>query len=322
MIGLTPLAGSGTEQLFQNLGGVVAGELSIVRRPARLAARSVLKTWADSRQQSLDAEIITDVLNGTIRTLTIRLSETLGPDVRFEVRSVGTVPGLQQTRAVRQVTIAEQSAGTPVDGLRPFILKLDHRFAGSLSLHASVQQPRVEGAPIAAPILQVQDAVRQHGVLVFEASPEQQLSADEDVNTIPGLFRADAGLVDTPDASAGRRIALIYRFVQPGYLFNITETRFVTNTVPSAICEELNNVCTLNESGSIQRWSQATIRSSGVQTVRFSLPGKEGQSFLWSTTMNGVRVVTSSSSAHTAYRLRLASRVRAPERRSVKRLGS
>ena len=287
LIGLTPLAGSGTEQLFQNLGGVVAGELSIVRRPARLAARSVLKTWADSRQQSLDAEIITDVLNGTIRTLTIRLSETLGPDVRFEVRSVGTVPGLQQTRAVRQVTIAEQSAGTPVDGLRPFILKLDHRFAGSLSLHASVQQPRVEGAPIAAPILQVQDAVRQHGVLVFEASPEQQLSADEDVNTIPGLFRADAGLVDTPDASAGRRIALIYRFVQPGYLFNITETRFVTNTVPSAICEELNNVCTLNESGSIQRWSQATIRSSGVQTVRFSLPGKEGQSFLWSTTMNG-----------------------------------
>ncbi len=65
LTGLTPVAGSGTEQVFQNLGTTVSGELSIVRKPARLAARSVLKTWADSRQQSLDAEIITDVLNGT-----------------------------------------------------------------------------------------------------------------------------------------------------------------------------------------------------------------------------------------------------------------
>ena len=287
LTGLTPLVGTGTEQLFQNPGGAIAGELSIVRRPARLAARSVLKTWADSRQQSLDAEIITDVLNGTIRTLTLRLSESLGPDVRFEVRSVGPVPGIQQTRAVRQVTIAEQSAGTPADGLRPFTLKLDHRFAGSLSLHTVFQRPRVEGAAMEAPILQVQDAVRQHGVLVFEALPEQQLTTGPEVGSIPGLFRADAGLVDSPDASAGRRIALVYRFVQPGYSFNVTETRFLTNPVPAAVCEELQNVCTLNESGSIQRWSRATIRSSGVQTVRFTLPGEEGQSFLWSTTMNG-----------------------------------
>lgn len=98
LTGLTPIAGSGTEQVFQNLGTAVSGELSIVRKPSRLASRSVLKTWADSRQQSLDAEIITDVLSGTIRTLTIRLSESLGPDVRFTVQSVGPVPGILQTR--------------------------------------------------------------------------------------------------------------------------------------------------------------------------------------------------------------------------------
>lgn len=287
LTGLTPVAGSGTEQVFQNLGTNVSGELSITRKPARLAARSVLKTWADSRQQSLDAEIITDVLNGTIRTLTIRVSEALGPDVRFQVRSVGPVPGITPTRAIRQVTIIEQSAGTPAEGLRPFTLKLDHRFAGSLSLHAFVQQPRTDAAPIAAPIVQVQDAVRQHGVLVFEASPEQQLAVGPEARSIPGLFVADAGLVDAPEASTGRRVALTYRFVQPGYAFQVNETRFVTNPVPSAVCEQLANVCTLNDSGSIQRWCQAKIRSSGVQTLRFTLPGGKDHSFLWSTMLNG-----------------------------------
>lgn len=286
LTGLTPIAGSGTEQVFQNLGTTVSGELSIVRKLSRLASRSVLKTWADSRQQSLDAEIITDVLSGTIRTLTIRLSESLGPDVRFTVRSVGPVPGIQQTRAIRPVVIIEQSAGTPADGLRPFTLKLDHRFAGSLSLHAFVQQPRTDVAPIAAPIVQVQDAVRQHGVLVFEASPEQQLSVGPEVSSIPGLFVADAGLVDAPEISTGRRVALIYRFVQPDYAFQVKETLFVTSTVPSAVCEQLANVCTLNDSGSIQRWCQAKIRSSGVQTLRFTLPEAE-RSFLWSTMLNG-----------------------------------
>jgi len=285
--GLTPIAGSGTEQVFQNPGTTVSGELSIVRKASRLASRSVLKTWTDSRQQSTDAEIITDVLNGTIRTLTIRLSESLGPDVRFEVRSVGPVPGIPQTRAIRPITIIEQSAGTPADGLRPFVLKLDYRFAGSLSLHAFVQQPRTdENTQIAAPVVQVQDAIRQHGVLVFEASPEQQLSVGEEVRSIPGLFVADAGLVDAPELSTGRRIALIYRFVQPGYAFQVSETRFATDTVPSAVCEHLANVCTLNDSGSIQRWCQARIRSSGVQTLRFTLPDAE-RSFLWSTMLNG-----------------------------------
>lgn len=286
--GLTPIAGNGTEQVFQNPGTTVSGELSIVRKPARLASRSVLRTWTDSRQQSLDAEIIADVLNGTIRTLTIRLSESLGADVRFEVRSVGPVPGIQQTRAIRPVTIIEQSPGEVVDGLRLFTLKLDHRFAGSLSLHAFVQQTRAdETSPIAAPKVEVQDAVRQQGVLVFEASPEQQLTVGPEVSSIPGLFVADAGLVDAPPFATGRRVALTYRFVQTGYAFDVTETHFVTTAVPSAVCEQLANVCTLNDSGSIQRWCQAKIRSSGVQTFRFTLPGGEGQSFLWSTMLNG-----------------------------------
>ena len=285
--GLTPVAGSGAELVFQNPGTPVSGELLVVRKPSRLAARSVLKTWMDSRQVTFDGEITTDVLNGTIRTLTIRLSETLGPDVRFTVHAVGPVPGMTPVREIRPVTIAEQLPGEPADGLRPFTLKLDHRFAGSLSLRAFVRLPRDGATPVAAPIIQVSDAIRQHGVLVFEASPEQQLSVGPDVRSIPGLFAADASLVDQPDVATGRRVALVFRFVQPGYAFAVNETRFSTIAVPSAVCEKMTNVCTLNDSGSIQRWCQATIRSSGVQTLRFQLPDGESQSFLWSTMLNG-----------------------------------
>ncbi|MEJ7595736.1 MAG: hypothetical protein WKF77_29855 [Planctomycetaceae bacterium] len=68
----------------------------------------------------------------------------------------------------------------------------------------------------------------------------------------------------------------------------MNETRFATNAVPSAVCEQLANVCTLNDSGSIQRWCQARIRSSGVQTLRFTLPDAGAEtSFLWSTMLNG-----------------------------------
>ncbi len=285
LTGLTAIGGSAGEQVFQNPGTSISGELSIVRRPARLASRSVLRTWADVRHQSLDAEIITDVLSGTIRTLTVRLSESLGPDVRFHVRSVGPVPGLQQTRFIRPVSIVEQTAGTPANGLRPFVLKLDHRFAGSLSIQATVELNRAADAPIPAPVVEVQDAIRQHGVLVFEATPDQQLMVGGQVREIPGLFVADAGLVDPPDVSTGRRIALTYRFVQTGYSFQVTDARFETVAVPSAIVEQMENICTLNESGMVQRWSRATLRTSGVQTLRFRLPGKEA--FLWSTVLNG-----------------------------------
>ncbi|MFO0978206.1 MAG: hypothetical protein U0996_17495 [Planctomycetaceae bacterium] len=284
LTGLTAIGGSAGEQVFQNPGTSIGGELSIVRRPARLASRSVLRTWADVRHQSLDAEIIVDVLSGTIRTLTVRVSESLGPDVRFYVQSVGAVPGLTPTRPITSVSIVEQTAGTPQNGLRPFVLKLDHRFAGSLSLRATTELDRAAEAPISAPVAEVADAVRQHGVLVFEASPDQQLMVGGQVKDIPGLFVADAGLVDPPDAETGRRIALTYRFVQPGYTFQVTDARFGTIAVPSAICEELQNICTLNQSGTVQRWCQARFRTSGVQTLRFRLPGKDP--FLWSTVLN------------------------------------
>lgn len=284
LTGLTPIVGNGVDQMFRNEGTGITGELSIVRKPWHLAGRSVLRTWADSRQQTVDAELTVDVLTGTVRTLVIELAESLGTDVHFEVRSVGDVAGLGGQKSSGPVQIVEQSPGPAVDGLRPVTLKMDRRVSGSVTLHAMIRQSRTEGMPITAPVVQVANANRQHGVLVFEAYPEQSFGAQ--IEGIPGLSAADAGLVSMPVTASGRRIALTYRFVQPGYRFQVTETRYDTAPVPSAICEEIQNICTLNASGHVQRNSIATFQTSGVQTLRFQLPASQ-QTYLWSTVLDG-----------------------------------
>ena len=284
--GLGSVAGSGTELTFRNLGTELSGELSISRRKPRLASRTVVRTWADSRQRTVDAEITIDVVQGTTRLLTVRLPENLGADVRFQVSSVGVVPGFEGRHTAGAPAIVEQTPGDPVAGMRPFQLKLDRRFSGSVTLAFTAHRPRQPAEMIDAPRAQVADTIRQHGVIVFEASPEQMLQTTTDVSQIPGLFVADAALAEGPVIDSGRRVALVYRFVQPDYSFAVEETRYTVEMVPSAVMETIHHVCTLNDSGEIQRYCSAVFLSSGVQTLRFALPSPES-SFLWSTVLNG-----------------------------------
>jgi hypothetical protein len=284
--GLQPIRGTDNQLIFRNLGTELSGELAVRRRPSRFASRSVLRTSADTRQQTLQAEITVDVLNGTTRSLVLRLPERLGSDVHFTVSAFGPVPGLEGKQVVGPVRIVEQTPQEPSDGLRPFLLRLDRRFSGSLTLQTIIQRPRTAGELIGAPNVHVQDAVRQQGVLIFEASAEQQLKADQDVSRIDGLFVADAGLADPPPKETGRRVALTYRFVQPGYQFAVEETRFDTQAVPTAVAEKVHHVCTFNNNGTVQRLCKAEFRTSGVQTLQFQLPDAES-SFLWSTILNG-----------------------------------
>ena len=282
--GLTAISGTGNDQVFRSEGSGVAGELAIQRKTAQLASRSVLRTWADARQQTVDAELSVDVLAGTIRSLDLRVAESLGESLRFEVKSVGVVPGMATQRLTGPVRIVEQSAGAVADGLRSFQLRLDRRFAGSLTLFVEVSQPRTKNSPIAAPAIRLANAVRQHGVLVFEALPEQSLQALLTAE-IPGLSAEDAAVVAAPPAESSRRTALVYRFVQPDYAFQVQETTYATSVVPSAVCQSMNNVCVLSDTGTVQRRCRMRLQTSGVQSLRFRLPNED--SYLWSTVLDG-----------------------------------
>ncbi|MCA9059140.1 MAG: hypothetical protein KDA85_11595, partial [Planctomycetaceae bacterium] len=294
LIGLEPTGGSDQSMRFQNHGTELKGRLSISRKTVRLTGRSELRVWADARQKTVDAMVTVDVLHGRTRSVTLLMPEALGSDIRFEVAAVGAVPGMEALQQeITPVSIIEQIPGEPQNGLRPFQLKLDDRFAGSLTIHALVRQSREPGTPIDAPTVQIRDAVRQHGIVVFEAYPEQQLTA-VDASAIAGLSAADAALVAPPQDGSGRRIVQVWRFVQPEFQFAVNEQRFDAAAVPSAVCESVNNLCTIDEHGHVQRSCRLQFRASGVQTLRFQLPNPD-RSFLWSTILNGEPVEVRSS---------------------------
>ena len=289
IVGLAPIGDDEGMLLFEMQASAWSGKVSIDRKPTRLASRSLIRSWMDLRQKTTDATVTVDILNGTLRTLTVSLSEDLGEDVRFFVTSIDAVPGVADQQVPSTVAITEQTPLDVVDGRRPFQLTFDKRFSGALTLTAFIQQPRTDASQLTASSIAVDGAIRQHGLLVFEAYPEQQLDAakpDDSDQSSAELKIADAGLVDPPAAATGRRTALVYRFIQPDYSLDITETRFETETVPSAVCEQIANISVLSEAGTIQRSCAASFRSIGVQTLRFSLPNAD-QSFLWSTILNG-----------------------------------
>ncbi|WP_218922410.1 hypothetical protein [Fuerstiella marisgermanici] len=283
--GLAPAGDDDGTLLFETQGSVYSGKLAIERRPVRLSSRSVLRSWMDMRQKTVDAVITVDITNGTTRTLQVTLPADLGEDVRFTVDSVAQVPGFEQQQVPASVSITEQTATEPADGQRTFSLTFDKRFAGAVTIKAFVQQPRTQETQLTAPFAKVTSAVRQHGLVVFEASPEQQLTPAADDLSASGLKPADAGLVEPPAESTGRRTALVYRFIQPDYNLQINETRFDTEAVPSAVCEQIANVSVLSDTGAIQRSSRVSLTCVGVQTLRFTLPDAE-ESFLWSTILN------------------------------------
>lgn len=285
ILGLAPAGDDDGTLLFETQGTVYSGKLAIERKPVRLSSRSVLRSWMDLRQKTVDAVITVDITNGTTRTLQVTLPEDLGEDVRFTVDSVGQVPGFEQQQVPTSVSITEQTAAEPADGQRTFSLTFDKRFAGAVTIKAFVQQPRTDETQLTAPFAKVASAVRQHGLVVFEASPEQQLTPAADDLSAGGLKSADAGLVEPPAESTGRRTALVYRFIQPDYNLQINETRFDTEAVPSAVCEQIANVSVLSDTGAIQRSSRVSLTCVGVQTLRFTLPDAE-ESFLWSTILN------------------------------------
>ncbi|MEQ9409008.1 MAG: hypothetical protein RIK87_14825 [Fuerstiella sp.] len=287
--GLAPIGDEDGMLLFQIQNTTWSARLSIARRPVRLSARSVLRSWMDLRQKTTEAVVTADIINGTTRSLTLILPEELGADVRFSVVSITQVPGVADQQVPAAVTITEQRPGTPENGQRAFHLTFDRRFAGSLTLRTLVQQPRTDETRLTAPFVKVTNAVRQHGLIAFEAYPEQQLAPDEVALADSGLKPADAALVQPPPETSGRRTALVFRYVQPDYSLQIQETRFDTESVPSAVCERIANISLLSETGAVQRSSRMELRCVGVQTLRFALPDAE-RSFLWSTILNGEAV--------------------------------
>ncbi len=282
--GLTPVSGTAAVQQFRQDAAEVSGRLSVARSPLQTTTRSVIRISADPQELVVDAELTVDVLSGSTRILDLRLSEDFGEDVRFDVIRFGAVAGDQSGRMIRPVVISEQIAGELADGFREFQLRLDRRFSGSITLRAISRQLREATGQLPAPVIRLESAVRQHGLLVYEAYPEQLLTVESDLSEASGLQVADPGLVESPAVETDRRLAMVWRFVRPAYSLVVSEQRFGVTGVPTAVCREMSSKCVLTGTNQLQQSVRAELETSGVQTLRFRLPA---DSFLWSTVLDG-----------------------------------
>jgi len=289
--GLVPAGEDSGNIVFESQGTPISGFLTIQRRPIRLSSRTEIRCWMDARETTTSMLTTIDVINGTTRTLPLRLPETLGDELRFDVMGIGPVPGydspLMKSLVPQQIQITETKSAEPVDGHRLWTLTFDRRFSGSVTLRTRSQLPR-DGDTITAPVVEVPGAIHQEGLLAFEASPDQQFEAAAD-DSIRGLRSADPSLVTAPDTSTGRRIARVYQFANPNYDAVLAETRYTTQPVPTAVCRSITNVSQITHDGTTRRSCRVDLHCIGVQTLRFTLPESK-PSLLWSTVLNSEAV--------------------------------
>lgn len=286
LAGLVPIADSNNRLVFEAQTSTYGGTIQIDRQIARLATRAELRSWMEPDSVSTTIDLTVDVVNGSTRTLTVALPESLTAQVRFQLRAIGKVPGQNQDNVPSQLQIIEQTALPVEDGVRRFRLTFDKRFIGSVNLFAAMEVDREADFEWSAPFVRITEASRQQGFLVFEARPEQQLAVVDQAAT-KGVTTADASMVSTCDFRSGRRVAMVFRCVKADYSLTVKETTFETQAVPSAVCQSIHNVVVYDTQAAVQRSAKINVQTSGVQTLRFKLPEN---SYLWSTVLNGKAV--------------------------------
>ncbi|MDB5388036.1 MAG: hypothetical protein JWM11_3682, partial [Planctomycetaceae bacterium] len=248
-----------------------SGQIQVTRKPSRIAARTLAFHRLDKETLLSHLEARLDIQGGGTRKLVLSLPESAGTNLRFDV-----------TESIAR--IVEQTAAAPANGRRAWTLLLDQRARGPLLALVDVSQPRQKAAEFAPPTLQVVGAERETGTIAFEAEPDQQL--DLTVQDAAGATLPDVDPADLPPPTAyipKDRIVAAYGYVLPGYQLKLTERRFDRLAVPTAICDKLDIVSILGETGEFQHAATFQLRAVGIQSLQVTLPE---EALLWATLLD------------------------------------
>ncbi len=252
-----------------------SGKVLVTRKPSRISARTLAFHRLDQETFLSHLEARLTIEGGGIRKLQVSLPETAGTNLRFEL-------------ARGAARIVEQTTAVPANGRRVWFLALDQRAFGEVLLLVDVAQPRNGAKEFLPPAMQLIGAERETGQLAFEAEPDQQL--DIIATDAAGVTLSD---IDPTDLTAPtrytpkERIVAAYGYVLPGYQTKLTERRFARLAVPTAICDQLNLVSILGETGELQHEATFQIRAVGVQSLQVTLPEKAQ---LWATLLDNAPI--------------------------------
>ena len=252
-----------------------SGQIQVKRKPSRVSAQTLAFHRLDRETLLSHLEARLEVLGGGTRKLVFSLPEAAGTNLRFELSE-----SLSR--------IVEQTAAEPANGRRIWTLLLDQRTRGHLLAVVDVSTPRQQAKEFVPPTIQVVGAERETGSVAFEAEPDQQLDLVATTALDKPLADVDpADLIAPTGYFPKERIVAAYGYVLPGYQLKLTERRFDRLAVPTAICDTLNLVSILGETGEFQHEATFRLRAVGVQSLQVALP--EGAQ-LWATLIDGVPI--------------------------------
>lgn len=266
-----------------------SGQILVLRKPSRLSAQTVALHRLDKETFFSHLEARIHVEGGGTRRLQVSLPENAGTSLRFELAS-------------DYARIVEQTAAEPADGRRVWTLLLDQRIHGESVLYVDVSLPRQQAKEFIPPGLVVLGAERETGMIAFEAEPDQQL--DLTATDAAGTALPDVDPTDLPiptEYQFKERIVAAYRYVLPGYQLKLSERRFPRVAVPTAICDQLQMISILGETGELQHEATFRLRAVGVQSLQVALPEKAQ---LWATLLDDAPIEVRQTK--TAYLIPLA----------------
>ncbi|HVW02114.1 MAG TPA: hypothetical protein VHB77_17315, partial [Planctomycetaceae bacterium] len=250
----------------------ITGELSISRKPSRIAAISLAYVRLDRETLSSHLEALLTVEGGGIRRLDLSLPESAGNDLRFQLVD-------------SPVQIVEQTAAAPANGRRVWTLQFDQRVTGALRVVVDVETKRGEAKEFSPPLLTIPAAERESSRIAVEAATDQELDITAVGANGEPLIDMDPADIPAPRLYFPReRIVAAYTGTAPGAKITLSETRFERDAVPTAICENLQIESVLGETGEFQHRAIYTFRAVGVQNLLATLPET---GLLWAAVVNG-----------------------------------
>ncbi len=254
----------------------IAGQFEIIRKPTRFNATTMQIVSLDEETISLRYQVLLDVAGGGLRELTAQLSTDA--TINEEFRSLGSMRISDQQRT-------KTETGTS------WKIKFDRFVTGKVPLLLSVILPRNAQKEFAVPELIFDSAQLQEQYLAFSARTDQQLNV-----TVKNKVGAILEPIDPADLPAfiernntrhSQRIVAGYHAIKPGIEAVVSETRFDSQAIPTAIGHELRLTSLLLETGQFQQQATLTFAAVGVQSMLVQLPE---DATLWSTSLDNVPV--------------------------------
>ncbi|MFO7908356.1 MAG: DUF1559 domain-containing protein, partial [Pirellulaceae bacterium] len=283
-------SGTALQYQYQN-GARVSGRLRIRKKPAKVSAETLAFVRLERDKLDVHYQLDLHIEHGKIRRIRFSLPTAVGDKIQI-------VPVDSSARVIEQESAPLPNGGDVDTDLSLWRIVLDRPVTGDLTLAVDFERAfsapaargeseetgpsgaAVSGAPVAFPVLALQDISRQNGMVALEAASDQRIDY-EPVN----MRELDPADVLKPKAYVPRqRIVAAYQYQRLPYRLTISATRHASRSVLTALCESAEITSVAGRAGRTRHQARYWLRSLNLQHLPVTLPKNAD---LWSVLLDG-----------------------------------